>query len=90
MFDQKRKQGIDKNVGASRFNALYDRQGCILTRTVESNQGGRFDGRSVSVEDDECAECPSSAITDQNISDMSRFPLTTGVKLLINTTTLKY
>ncbi|GFT12354.1 retrovirus-related Pol polyprotein from transposon TNT 1-94 [Trichonephila clavipes] len=31
-------------MGASRFTALYGRQGCILTRTVESNQGGRFDG----------------------------------------------
>ncbi|GFU82672.1 uncharacterized protein TNCV_2900131 [Trichonephila clavipes] len=40
----KMKQGLVKNVGASRFNALYGRQGCILTRTVESNQGGRFDG----------------------------------------------
>ncbi|GFX91078.1 hypothetical protein TNCV_5107081 [Trichonephila clavipes] len=38
------KQGLVKNVGASRFVALPDRQGCILTRTVESNQGGRFDG----------------------------------------------
>ncbi|GFX21391.1 hypothetical protein TNCV_2820991 [Trichonephila clavipes] len=34
-----------KNVGASRFNALYGRQGCILTWTVEFNQGGRFDGK---------------------------------------------
>ncbi|GFY14964.1 hypothetical protein TNCV_235141 [Trichonephila clavipes] len=32
-----------KNVDASRFNALYGRQGCILTRTVESNQDDRFD-----------------------------------------------
>ncbi|GFW43613.1 hypothetical protein TNCV_4769651 [Trichonephila clavipes] len=38
------KHGLVKNVGASRFNALYGRQGCILTWTVESNQGGRFDG----------------------------------------------
>ncbi|GFT10037.1 hypothetical protein TNCV_1114891 [Trichonephila clavipes] len=33
-----------KNVGASRFNALYGQQGCILTRTVESNQVDRLDG----------------------------------------------
>ncbi|GFT43505.1 retrovirus-related Pol polyprotein from transposon 17.6 [Trichonephila clavipes] len=38
------KKGLDENVGASRFNALYGRQGCILTRIVESNQGGRFVG----------------------------------------------
>ncbi|GFT15936.1 hypothetical protein TNCV_3315031 [Trichonephila clavipes] len=38
------KQGLVKNVGVSRFNALCGRQGCILTRTVESNQSGRFDG----------------------------------------------
>ncbi|GFW81671.1 uncharacterized protein TNCV_2883451 [Trichonephila clavipes] len=31
------------NVGASRFNALYGRQGCILARTVGSNQSGRID-----------------------------------------------
>ncbi|GFX16577.1 hypothetical protein TNCV_23481 [Trichonephila clavipes] len=29
---------------AIEFNALYGRQGCIPTRTVESNQGGRIDG----------------------------------------------
>ncbi|GFW05486.1 hypothetical protein TNCV_436671 [Trichonephila clavipes] len=38
-----RKKGLDKNVKASRFNALCGRQGGILTRTVESNQSGRFD-----------------------------------------------
>ncbi|GFW87150.1 uncharacterized protein TNCV_5125041 [Trichonephila clavipes] len=32
-----------KNVGASRFNGPYGRQGCVLAWTVESNQGGRFD-----------------------------------------------
>ncbi|GFV44975.1 hypothetical protein TNCV_615651 [Trichonephila clavipes] len=26
------------------FNGPYGRQGCVLARTVESNQGGRFDG----------------------------------------------
>ncbi|GFX88763.1 hypothetical protein TNCV_1558081 [Trichonephila clavipes] len=31
-------------VGASRFNGPYGRQGCVLARTFESNQGGRFDG----------------------------------------------
>ncbi|GFW85204.1 hypothetical protein TNCV_3249441 [Trichonephila clavipes] len=38
------RRRLDKNVGASRFNVLYGRQGCVLERTVESNQGGRFDG----------------------------------------------
>ncbi|GFT33447.1 hypothetical protein TNCV_3045541 [Trichonephila clavipes] len=28
----------------SPFNGLYGRQSCVLARTVESNQGGRFDG----------------------------------------------
>ncbi|GFT40625.1 uncharacterized protein TNCV_3007991 [Trichonephila clavipes] len=36
--------GLHRNVGASRFNGPYGRQGCVLVRTVESNQGGRFDG----------------------------------------------
>ncbi|GFU36343.1 hypothetical protein TNCV_559741 [Trichonephila clavipes] len=36
-------EGLDKNVGASRFNVFHGRQGCVLARTVESNQGGRFD-----------------------------------------------
>ncbi|GFT50172.1 hypothetical protein TNCV_3622291 [Trichonephila clavipes] len=39
-----RKYGLHRNVGASRFNGPYGRQGCVLARTVESNQGGRFDG----------------------------------------------
>ncbi|GFS48839.1 hypothetical protein TNCV_3025561 [Trichonephila clavipes] len=38
------RQGLHRNVGASRFNGPYGRQGCVLARTVESNQGGRFDG----------------------------------------------
>ncbi|GFU44104.1 hypothetical protein TNCV_4952711 [Trichonephila clavipes] len=37
-------EGLHRNVGASRFNGPYGRQGCVLARTVESNQGGRFDG----------------------------------------------
>ncbi|GFT67029.1 transposase [Trichonephila clavipes] len=37
--------GLDKNAGATRFNILYGRKGCVLARTVESNQGGRFDGK---------------------------------------------
>ncbi|GFX28079.1 retrovirus-related Pol polyprotein from transposon opus [Trichonephila clavipes] len=32
-----------RNVGASRFNGPYGRQGCVLARTVESMQSGRFD-----------------------------------------------
>ncbi|GFT78512.1 hypothetical protein TNCV_3494961 [Trichonephila clavipes] len=39
-----RTKGLHRNVGASRFNGPYSRQGCVLARTVESNQGGRFDG----------------------------------------------
>ncbi|GFS98399.1 retrovirus-related Pol polyprotein from transposon opus [Trichonephila clavipes] len=35
--------GEARNVGASRFNEPDGRQGCVLARTVESNQGGRFD-----------------------------------------------
>ncbi|GFY33882.1 hypothetical protein TNCV_4595901 [Trichonephila clavipes] len=47
----------------------------------------------VSVEDDEPAGRLRSAITDQNIAKMramSGFPLTSVVRLLINTTSLKY
>ncbi|GFT57702.1 hypothetical protein TNCV_1851421 [Trichonephila clavipes] len=36
--------GLHRNVGASRFNEPSGQQGCVLARTVESNQGGRFDG----------------------------------------------
>ncbi|GFW11825.1 tigger transposable element-derived protein 4 [Trichonephila clavipes] len=36
-------KGLHRNVDASRFNEPDGRQGCVLTRTVESNQGGRFD-----------------------------------------------
>ncbi|GFS98389.1 hypothetical protein TNCV_1096951 [Trichonephila clavipes] len=36
-------EGLHRNVGASRFNEPDGRQGCVLARTVESNQGGRFD-----------------------------------------------
>ncbi|GFV37425.1 hypothetical protein TNCV_4347791 [Trichonephila clavipes] len=39
-----RKYGLHRNVCASRFNGPYGRQGCVLARNVESNQGGRFDG----------------------------------------------
>ncbi|GFW00567.1 putative LOC100569746 [Trichonephila clavipes] len=36
-------------MGASRFNGLYGRQGCVFAWTFESNQGGRFnDNESVS------------------------------------------
>ncbi|GFW59845.1 hypothetical protein TNCV_2917271 [Trichonephila clavipes] len=37
------KSGLHRNVGASRLNEPDDRQGCVLARTVESSQGGRFD-----------------------------------------------
>ncbi|GFT78525.1 hypothetical protein TNCV_2085701 [Trichonephila clavipes] len=39
-----RNEGLHRNVGASRFNGPDGRQGCVLARTVESNQGCRFDG----------------------------------------------
>ncbi|GFT63966.1 hypothetical protein TNCV_2314371 [Trichonephila clavipes] len=51
------------------------------------HQGGRD-----SVEEDETAGRPWSAITDQStvkIRDMSGFPLTSVVRKLINTNTLK-
>ncbi|GFT79809.1 hypothetical protein TNCV_4597391 [Trichonephila clavipes] len=36
--------GLNRNVSASRFNEPYGRQGYVLARTVEFNQGGKFDG----------------------------------------------
>ncbi|GFS94498.1 hypothetical protein TNCV_2015111 [Trichonephila clavipes] len=39
-----------ERVAVRLFNGPYGRQGCVLARTVESNQGGRFDGNE-SVED---------------------------------------
>ncbi|GFX56603.1 hypothetical protein TNCV_3954301 [Trichonephila clavipes] len=51
-----------------------------------------FSEGRVSVEDDESAGCPKSAITDQKIAkvrDMSGFPLTSVVRLLINTSIVK-
>ncbi|GFY00561.1 hypothetical protein TNCV_2139581 [Trichonephila clavipes] len=50
----------------------------------------RFSGGWVSVEDGELAGRPRSANADQNIRDRSGFPLTSVVRLLINTTTLKH
>ncbi|GFU92419.1 hypothetical protein TNCV_824451 [Trichonephila clavipes] len=53
----------------------------------------RSSGRRIGAEDDEPAKRPISVITDQNtdkILDMSGFPLASVLKLLINTTTLKY
>ncbi|GFV84697.1 uncharacterized protein TNCV_4296791 [Trichonephila clavipes] len=38
-----RSRGLHRHVDASRFNEPDGRQGCVLARTVESNQGGRFD-----------------------------------------------
>ncbi|GFU73353.1 transposable element Tcb2 transposase [Trichonephila clavipes] len=37
------KLGITQECGCVGFNGPDGRQGCVLTRTVESNQGGRFD-----------------------------------------------
>ncbi|GFX24786.1 hypothetical protein TNCV_4488771 [Trichonephila clavipes] len=41
--DDSSQPGTHLNVGASRFNEPDGRQGCVLARIVESNQGGRFD-----------------------------------------------
>ncbi|GFT54295.1 hypothetical protein TNCV_2467911 [Trichonephila clavipes] len=41
---RREKYGLHRNVGASRFNEPHGRQGCVLARTVEPNQSGRFDG----------------------------------------------
>ncbi|GFT86163.1 HTH_Tnp_Tc3_2 domain-containing protein [Trichonephila clavipes] len=46
--DQESEIGIKQECRCvSRFNEPYGRQGCVLARTVESNQGGRFDGGPV-------------------------------------------
>ncbi|GFU66314.1 hypothetical protein TNCV_3642371 [Trichonephila clavipes] len=37
-----KRQLLVKNGGASKFIAISGRQGCIIARTVESNQSGRF------------------------------------------------
>ncbi|GFU21873.1 hypothetical protein TNCV_3283471 [Trichonephila clavipes] len=53
----------------------------------------KFSGKRLSVEDDEPAGSPRLAITDQNIAkirDMSGFPLTSMIRLLISPITLKY
>ncbi|GFV04173.1 hypothetical protein TNCV_917941 [Trichonephila clavipes] len=36
--------GITQECGCVGFNGPDGRQGCVLTRTVESNQGSRLDG----------------------------------------------
>ncbi|GFT30307.1 hypothetical protein TNCV_2376121 [Trichonephila clavipes] len=64
-----------------------------LSRAYVFEWHKRFPGGSVSVADDDLAVHPRSAITDQNsakIRDMSGFPLTSVVRLLINTTAVKY
>ncbi|GFV92314.1 hypothetical protein TNCV_3949241 [Trichonephila clavipes] len=53
----------------------------------------RFSGERVSGEDEEPAGPPRSAITDQKIHkirDMSGFPLISMIRVLINTTAVKY
>ncbi|GFX44536.1 hypothetical protein TNCV_4713621 [Trichonephila clavipes] len=39
----KQEIGITQECGCVGFNGPDGRQGCVLTQTVESNQGGRFD-----------------------------------------------
>ncbi|GFV84587.1 hypothetical protein TNCV_2482011 [Trichonephila clavipes] len=76
----KMKQGLHRNVGASRFNEPDGRQGCVLTRTVESNQGGRFDSNE-SVAD----SFPSGAVGFKSWSAKilgAFFPLTSARKNL--------
>ncbi|GFY32555.1 hypothetical protein TNCV_673101 [Trichonephila clavipes] len=51
-------------MGASRFNGLYGRQGCILTRTVESNQGGRLDGNESAADSFRCGAGVSKSVQE--------------------------
>ncbi|GFW41051.1 hypothetical protein TNCV_414601 [Trichonephila clavipes] len=73
-------EGLRRNVGASRFNEPDGRKGCVLTRTVESNQGGRFDSNE-SVAD----SFPSGAVGFKSWSATilgGFFPLTSARKNL--------
>ncbi|GFV32851.1 hypothetical protein TNCV_4685591 [Trichonephila clavipes] len=61
--------------------------GETLSRAHVFEEHKRFSEGIDSLEDDEPAECSSSAITDQKVAkihDMNGFPLTSVVKLLIN------
>ncbi|GFS82406.1 uncharacterized protein TNCV_1212901 [Trichonephila clavipes] len=71
-------QGLHRNVGASRFNGPYGRQGCVLARTVESNQGGRFDGNESVV--DSFRSGAVSFITHVHAISRALFPLTSARK----------
>ncbi|GFT26193.1 hypothetical protein TNCV_1544051 [Trichonephila clavipes] len=73
------RRGLVKNVGASQFIALSGRQGCILTRTVESNQSGRFDTPTHPREN----FCPGSppfpilpSLRDEKASNHGSIPIT--------------
>ncbi|GFW89980.1 hypothetical protein TNCV_3741661 [Trichonephila clavipes] len=83
-----------KKLATKSFQILTEAYGDeTLSRAYVSECRKRFSGGRDSVEDDEHAVCPKSTITDKNmvkIRDMSELPLTSVVKLLINTTTLKY
>ncbi|GFU80246.1 hypothetical protein TNCV_3520231 [Trichonephila clavipes] len=64
----------------------------VLSR-VSTCISKQFSREIDSVKDDEPVGSPKSAITDQNIAkirDMRGFPYTSVIRLLINTTTLKY
>ncbi|GFU93548.1 hypothetical protein TNCV_947901 [Trichonephila clavipes] len=64
----------------------------ILSRAHVFEWNMRFTGGTDSVEDDERAGCTRLVITHQNIvkiRDMGGFPMTSVVRLLINTTKLK-
>ncbi|GFV89204.1 hypothetical protein TNCV_4914031 [Trichonephila clavipes] len=78
-----RAQGLGRSVSlvsfaTQLFNGPYGRQGCVLAWTVESNQGGRFDGNE-SVAD----SFRSGAVSyKKHVHTISRglFPLTTARK----------
>ncbi|GFW36834.1 hypothetical protein TNCV_4348751 [Trichonephila clavipes] len=70
--------GITQECGCVGFNRPDGRQGCVLTRTVESNQGGRFDSNE-SVAD----SFPSGAVGFKSWSATileAFFPLTSARK----------
>ncbi|GFX36802.1 retrovirus-related Pol polyprotein from transposon 17.6 [Trichonephila clavipes] len=58
--------GITQECGCVEFNGPDGRQGCVLTRTVESNQGGRFDSTE-SVAD----SFPSDAGSSESVQEFA-------------------
>ncbi|GFW36836.1 retrovirus-related Pol polyprotein from transposon 412 [Trichonephila clavipes] len=76
--DETEEIGITQECGCVGFNRPDGRQGCVLTRTVESNQGGRFDSNE-SVAD----SFPSGAVGFKSWSATileAFFPLTSARK----------